>query len=45
MLEKAKEKVENDLLQDAKRTQWKATHDLLYKNIVQNHESYGGQVI
>jgi hypothetical protein len=34
MLEKAKEKVENDLLQDAKRTQWDTIHDLLYKNIV-----------
>jgi hypothetical protein len=34
MLEKAKEKVENDLLQDAKITQWEVTHDLLYKNIV-----------
>jgi hypothetical protein len=41
MLEKAKEKVENDLLQDAKRTQLKVTHDLLYKNIVQNNGSYG----
>jgi hypothetical protein len=45
MLEKAKGKVENDLLQDAKRTQWEEIHDLLYKNIVQNHGSYGGQVI